>query len=158
MNAKVGNDNENYEHVMGNQGIGTRNENGSRLCELCAMNDLVITGTNFHTHIHLATWKLPDGTTLNQVDHTLVNKRFRNSVLGTRVTRSTDIGSDHYLVRTTVRLKLKRTSKAKDDNSRIRFDTEKLKQEVFRSRFAVPVRNKFEILEDEVMERESDEI
>ena len=159
MNAKVGNDNENYEQVMGKQGIGTRNENGSQLCEMCDMNDLVITGTIFpHGHIHLATWKSPDGTTLNQVDHTLVNERFRNSVLGTRVMRSADIGSDYYLVRTTVRLKLKRTAKAKDDNSRILFDTDKLKQEVFRYRFAVTVRNKFEILEDEVMEGESDEI
>ena len=72
--------------------------------------------------------------------------------------RSTDTGNDNYLVRTTVRLKLKRTPKAKDDNSRIRFDTDKLKPEVFRSRFAVTVRNKFEILEDEVMEGEKDEI
>ena len=71
---------------------------------------------------------------------------------------SDDIGSDHYLVRTTVRLKLKRTPKAKGDNSRIWSDTDKLKQDVFRSRFAVTVRNKFEILEDEVMEGESDEI
>ena len=79
MNAKVGNDNENYEQVMGKQGIGTRNENGSRLCEMCDMNDLVITGTIFpHRHIHLATWKSPDSTTLNQIDHTIVNKRFRN--------------------------------------------------------------------------------
>ena len=143
---------------MGKQGIGTRNENGSRLCETCDMNDLVITGTIFpHRHIHLATWKSPDRTTLNQIDHRLVNKRFRNSVLDTRVMRSVDIGSDHYLVRTTVRLKLKRTPKARDDNSRIRFDTDKLKQ-VFRSRFTVTVRNIFEILEDEVMEGESDEI
>ena len=29
MNAKVGNNNKNYEQVMGKQGIGTRNENGS---------------------------------------------------------------------------------------------------------------------------------
>ena len=67
MNAKVGNDNENYEQVMGKQGIGTRNENRSRLYELCDMNDLVITGTIFpHRHIHLATWKSPDGTTLTE--------------------------------------------------------------------------------------------
>ena len=160
MNAKVGNNNENYKQVMGKQGIGTRNENGSRLCEMCDMNDLVITGTTFpHRHNHLATWKSPHGTTLNQIDHTLVNKRFRNSVLDTRVMRSANIGSNHYLVRTTLlRLKLKRTPKAKDDNGRIRFDTDKLKQEVFRSRFAVTVRNKFEILEDEVMEGEYDEI
>ena len=159
MNAKVSNDNENYEQVIGKQGIGTRNKNGPRLCEIYDMNDLVITGTIFpHRHIHLATWKSPDGTTLNQIDHTLVNKRFRNSVLDTRVMRSADTGSDHYLVRTTVKLKLKRTPKVKDDNSRIRFDTDKLKQEVFRSRFAVTVRNKFEILEDEVMEGESDQI
>ena len=132
MNAKVENDNENYEQVMGKQGIGTRKENGSRLCEMCDMNDLVITGTiSPQRHIHLATSKSPDGTTLNQIDHTLFNKRFRNSVLDTRVMRSADIRSDHYLVRTTVRLKLNRTPKAKDDNSRIRLDTDKTQARSF---------------------------
>ena len=38
MNAKVGNNN--YESVMGKHGLGQRNDNGERLCDMCGMNEL----------------------------------------------------------------------------------------------------------------------
>ena len=53
MNAKVGHQNHDYERVMGKHGLGLRNDNGERLCEMCDMNELVITGTLFpHKTIH----------------------------------------------------------------------------------------------------------
>ena len=95
MNARVGNDNHNYERVMGKHGLGQRNYNGGRLCDLSDMNELVITGTLFpHKTIHKATWTSPDGTTKSQIDHILISRRLRNSVKDTRVFRSADIGSD----------------------------------------------------------------
>lgn len=106
MNAKVGYDREGYERVIGIHGMGQRNDNGGRLCEICDMNELVITGTLFpHKDIHKATWISPDRKTRNQIDHVLINKRFRNSVKDTRVYRSADIGSDHYLVCTAIKLR-----------------------------------------------------
>ena len=85
MNAKVGNQNENYERVMGKHGLGEKNNNWERLCELCDMNELVITGTLFpHKNIHKATWVSPDGKTRNQIDHILISRKFRNSVKDTR--------------------------------------------------------------------------
>ena len=57
MNAKVGEDNWDYERVMGKRGLGRWNDNGERLCEMSDMNELVITGTLFpHRKIHKATW------------------------------------------------------------------------------------------------------
>ena len=41
--------------------------------------------------------------TRNQIDHVLINERLRDSVKDTRVYRSANIGSDHYLVCTTVK-------------------------------------------------------
>ena len=41
------------------------------------------------------------------IDHVLVNKRFRTSVLDTRVYRSTFHESDHELVVSTLRFKIK---------------------------------------------------
>ena len=71
------------------------------------MNELGITGKLFrHENISMATWVSPDGITRNQIDYVLIYKRFNNSVKHTRVCRSADIGSDHYLVRTTVKLGL----------------------------------------------------
>ena len=104
MNAKVGEENTNYERVMGKHRLGVRNGNGEKLCDMCDMNELVITGTLFpQKKNHKATWISPDGWTRNQIDHVLINKRFRNLVEDTRVYRSADLGSDHYLVCTTIR-------------------------------------------------------
>ena len=47
MNAKVGDQNEDFEGVMGKHRLGIRNDNGERLCEMCDLNKLVITGTLF---------------------------------------------------------------------------------------------------------------
>ena len=100
MNAKEGNVVNGLERVMGRHGLGTVNDNGERLKEFCDFNEMVITGTVFpHKEIHKQTWVSPDGRTKNQIDHTLVDRRFRTSVLATRSIRSADVGSDHYLVR-----------------------------------------------------------
>ena len=38
MTAKVENKSENYDDIMDRHSAGTRNENGGRLCDFCAMN------------------------------------------------------------------------------------------------------------------------
>ena len=78
--------------------------------------------------MHKATWVSPDGITRNQIGYLLSNKRFRNSVKDTRVYRSADIGSDHYLVCTTVKLRLKKQTEGKK-GIRVKYDTTKLKNE-----------------------------
>ena len=75
MNANVGNDNWAYESVMGKHGLGQRNDNGERLCDMCDINELVLTGTLFpHKTIHKATWVSPSGNTINQIDHVLISR------------------------------------------------------------------------------------
>ncbi|PIK34143.1 hypothetical protein BSL78_29037 [Apostichopus japonicus] len=107
FNAKVGCDNEGLDDIMGKEGIGVTDDNGERLCEFCQVNGYVITGTIFkHRTIHKETWVSPNGRAKNQIDHVLVNKSMRTSVLDTRTQRGTDAISDHYLVRCKIRLKL----------------------------------------------------
>ena len=157
MNAKVGDDNEGYERVMGRHGLGKCNENGERLREMCDLNELVITGTRFpHKDIHKATWVSPVGRTRNQIDHVLINKRFRNSVNDTRVYRAADIGSDHYLVCTTIKLRLKTQTKGKKNN-RVKYDTAKLKEKDILKTFTIRLRNRYQVLEEEAPEVEEDE-
>ena len=155
LNAKVGSDVEGYERVMGKHGVGTRNDNGEKLCDFCGMNDLVITGTIFpHKKIHKQTWISPDRRPCNQIDHVLINRKFRTSVLDTRAIRSADIASDHHLVCTKLRLKLKAAPNRRGIR-RMRYDTQKLENDGCRRRFRLELRNRFEILQRE--EPEDDE-
>ena len=61
LNAKVGDDNEGYEAVMGKEGLGEMNVNGEHFADFCDLQDLVIGGTIFpHKQIHQATWRHPN--------------------------------------------------------------------------------------------------
>ena len=156
MNAKVGDNNQNYERVMGKHGLGQRNNNGERLCEICDMNELMITGTLFpHKTIHKATWTSPDGVTRNQIDHILVSRKFRNSVKDTRVFRSADIGSDHFLVCMEVKLRL-RTNPREKGRTRTKYDTVKLKDEDTRKAFTIALKNRYGMLAEEKIEQEDE--
>ena len=49
FNAKIGTDNTGYEGTMETHGLGQMNENGERFADPCALNQLVIGGSVFHT-------------------------------------------------------------------------------------------------------------
>ena len=96
LNAKVGNNNTNREELMGKFGVGIMNASGERLRDFCSANGFIITGTIFpHKDIHKLTWRSPDGRTVNQIDHVLVNGNMRTSISDTRVMRGADVYSDH---------------------------------------------------------------
>ena len=109
LNAKIGSDNEGYEAVMGKEGLGEMNDNGERFADFCDIQDLVIGGSVFpHRKIHKATWKHPNGTVENQIDHIAYSRKFRRCISDVRVKKGATVGSDHYLVVGSLRLKLKK--------------------------------------------------
>ena len=145
LNAKVGSDNTGREHVMGKHGIGTINDNGERLADFCEENNLLIGGTLFqHKHIHKTTWTSPDGTTKNQIDHVIINRRWRSSLLDVRACRGADVASDHTLVLAVVSLKLRR-SKGRQARQQ-RLDSGRLNESLTKQAFAVEVKNRFQVL------------
>ena len=78
LNAKVGQENEGLEHIMGRHGLGERNENGHLFVYFCARHDLVIGGTIFaHKDCHKVTWVSPDHKTENQIDHLAIRQQWR---------------------------------------------------------------------------------
>ena len=154
MNAKVGNDNTYYTREMGKNGCRVMNENGERLADFCALNNMVIGGTLFpHQSIHKLTWQSPNGRDINQIDHFMINGTWRRSLQDVRVRRGADVGSDHHLVVATVKLKLRRTDK--QYNRKMKFDIQKLKSEETKRAFAVEVRNRFQALQDRNEEEEN---
>ena len=148
LNAKVGKCNVGIEHIMGREGLGTKNDNGDRLIDFCTRQELVIGGTLFpHKDIHKATWVSPDERTKNQIDHICINKKFRNSLLDVKARRGADANTDHYLVTATLQLKLKAVQKPQQ--TRVKFDTKKLKNEQIRAEFTLTLRNRFLALQEE---------
>ena len=82
LNAKVGEDNEGYENIIGSHGVGERNDNGERFVDYCRLNNLVVTGTIFpHKLIYKQTWTFPGGRTKNLIDKMLVCRQHRTSVM-----------------------------------------------------------------------------
>ena len=142
-----------YEHVMGRHGHGVRNENGERFIELCQDHGMVIGGTLFsHKAIHKTTWVSPDGNTKNQIDYLAIRRKFRTSSMDVRVYRGADVASDHELVIGKIRLKL---AKIKKQKGRVqRQDVEKLKTKKYMEEFRMELRNRFNILEDDVSDVE----
>ncbi|XP_068083183.1 craniofacial development protein 2-like, partial [Anabrus simplex] len=105
-NAKVGN--QTVDGVTGKFGLGTTNEAGQRLLEFCQDNSLVITNTLFQLpKRRLYTWTSPDGKCRNQIDYILCSQRWRSAVQSSKTRPGADCGSDHELLISKFRLKLK---------------------------------------------------
>ena len=126
--------------VTGKFGLGVRNEAGQRLIEFCQENALVIANTLFQQHKRrLYTWILPGGQHWSQTDYILCSQRWRSSIQSAKTRLGADCGSDHELLITKFRLKLKRVEKTtrpfRNDLNQIPYD------------YTVEVRNRFKGLD-----------
>ncbi|XP_055916417.1 craniofacial development protein 2-like [Eupeodes corollae] len=89
LNAQVGADNYGLERVTIKNGFWSRNENGDMLVDFCNENLLVIGGTVFkHKTCNKVTWVHPDGHTENQIDHIMIQQRWRKSMCDVRNIRN----------------------------------------------------------------------
>ena len=147
FNAKVGNDNQIWSNVLGSHGIGKVNDNGHRLLSFSATMGFVHTNSFFqHKPSHKITWYSPTGRTGNAIDHILINRKFRTSVLDSRVYRGAcALETDHRLVVATMRLKLM-SYEEKMKLSNDRFAVELLKQPEIKDIFQLNIGGKFSSL------------
>jgi len=139
LNARVGKDVTAYPNVIGRHGMGEVNDNGQRLLDTCSTHGLVIAGTMFqHKDIHKYTWT-SNATTRKraQLDHIIINSRWKRSLEDCRTYRSADISSDHELVIGTIRMKLARPKRSSQSR---RFATYKLKDVKTRERYQQELR------------------
>ena len=129
-NAKVG------SQETGKFGIGIWNEAVQRLIEFCQENALVIANTLFQQHKkRLYTWTSPDGQYQNQIDYILCSQRWRSFIQSTKTRPGADCGSDHELLITKFRLKLKKAGKT---SRPFRYDLNQIPYD-----YTVEVRNRF---------------
>ena len=105
LNAKVGQ--EQQGSIVGEHGLGQRNERGERLVQFCQRNTLFIANTWFQQPARKKyTWKSPGDVTRNQIDYIKFNERFKNSVKQAK-TYQGNIASDHNPIVVKIKIKLK---------------------------------------------------
>ena len=92
------------------------------------------------------TWKSPYGKTVNEIYHILANSSMRTSIMDTRVMRGGDEYSDHYLVRSKIKLKLLRVERL--HSRRAKFDINKLRNDDIKKEFDNEVERRYQALRD----------
>lgn len=98
-NAKIGRE-EILMPTIGKHSLHAEtNENGYFLVDFAKEKGLIIKST-YHQRkdIYKGTWRSPDGRTVNQIDHVLIEKNEENCITKVRTYRGPDMDSDHYLV------------------------------------------------------------
>ena len=84
-------------------GIGETNKKGDHLTEFADEHKLIIANTLFQKpKDRYWTWESPDWETRNQIEFTLSDQQ--GTVTNSEVITKADIGSDHRLVRMTLRI------------------------------------------------------
>ena len=125
-------------------GIGETNDRGLRLLEFARSHCLTLANT-LHPHklSQTATWHSNNGQIHNQIDFILAPHHFKSSIKKAKMRTfpHTDISSNHDLMMTTFKLKLK--AKHCSKNPYIRFDLEKLKDPKVTKVFQAQVGGKF---------------
>ena len=134
-NAKVGS--EESPGVTGKFVLGIQNEAGRRLIEFCQESALVIASTPFQQHMDV-TWTSSDGQHQNQIDYILCSQRWRSSIQSAKTRPGADCGSDHEILITKFRLKLK---KVKKSTRPFRYDLNQIPYDYTVSQFSHSVRS-----------------
>jgi hypothetical protein len=118
-----------YHNVAGMHSLHEHlNDNGSRLANFASGKGLIIKSTMLpRKDKYKYTWVSPIGRRKNQIDHVLINNRFKNSITNVRILRGADADSDHLLVGIWIRVKFKKRYRHKL-NTVDRYDIEKLEE------------------------------
>jgi len=123
------------------------NDNGLRLVSFASARNMSVASTKFpHRDIHKGTWRSPDGRTINQIDHVLIDRRHGSMLLDVRSWRGADTNSDHMLVSCRMAMRISKNPERQYRTIR-RFDTPKLENENTATRFQLELRNRFAALD-----------
>ena len=154
FNAKVGAGQKSAEN--GVHGLGERNDRGERLVQFCRENELVVGNTLFNHHPRrLYTWVAPNGETKNQIDYFLVQKRWKSTLKNVKTVPGAVFDTDHNLLCSKLRNKLKNLPKGKQVK---KINVEALKNEATKIKYAVEIKNRFEVLMQDTSVQDGDSL
>jgi len=112
FNAKIGA--VEGDQFIGRYGLGSRNESGYMLHELCAVNDLIVANSLFKQpsrRLYLLT--TPDGKHRNQIDFIIIKSRSKSESIPSKTRPiktgpAANCGTDQELLLADLKLRLKR--------------------------------------------------
>ena len=137
FNARVGTDHLDWVNIIGKQGVGNENSNGTLLLSLCAQNELCITNTFFQQSTrHKTTWMHPGTKQWHMIDYVITRQRDIKDVFHTRAMCGSCTWSDHRLVRSKIALKPKNSQRRTRLKPQRRPDLSKLKSALVRETLA----------------------
>ncbi|XP_063932650.1 craniofacial development protein 2-like [Zophobas morio] len=113
-NAMIGKENC-YRPTIGKESKHQKtNQNGEKLIEFAEENKMVVKSTFFaQKEIYKGTWMSPDGKTVNQTDHILVERRDAQLITRLRSYRGAEANSDHFLVRSDLKQEIPKKKEGK---------------------------------------------
>lgn len=126
------------------------NENGLRLLQLCALQDLSVMNTHFQLkEKYKNTWKHPRTSHWHMIDYIIVRSKNKIEVKKCRVMRSAACETDHRLIRANIQLKPRIFNQKKVIT--IKYDSGCLKNELMRKIFEETLsKNRPTLREDDV--------
>jgi len=136
-----------YKHTIGKHSLHKRsNNNGLKLINFASSRGMSISSAQFpRKNIYKHTWISPGSRYISQIDHVLINNRYKSSITNVKSCRRADVASDHYLVIGVFKSKMtaKWNNEGKSKAAR-KFDVEKLKEEEIRKKYQEKVDEKLD--------------
>ena len=101
-----------------------------------------------HRNIHRCTWTPSDGKTYNKIDHILIYRRWRSSILDARSFREADCDTDHYLVVAKARERVAVSKQAAQKFDVEKFNLRNLNELKVRKLHQIKISDRFAALEN----------
>lgn len=136
LNGRVGKNNKGIEYCLGKYGEETRNDNGSRVIELCVENELKIGNTYFmKKEINKMTRQVISRREKSIIDYFLIQKDMWRKVKDVEVKRGPEIGSDHFLLKMVLKTEKVTPEKCKRKIVNNKIKCYKLRQNEFKQEY-----------------------
>ena len=145
LNARVGDETDVWEEVLGRHGEEIYNENGKGPLQFSSEHNLLIANTRFpHKKIQMYTWECGGRGLRSLTDYFLIGKGYRKKVVDVKVVRGAELGSDHYLVIVNINLKMERRMRGMDRRMKQQIKINKLKDGEVRRKYQVIMSEMYE--------------